>query len=77
ILAAPPPEAVRPQRRSSPDLLDQLMAAKSAALEIRPEPSEPPISAEDLAERRERVDRVLRAVLAQPDAGFRVIGVLY
>ncbi|RWO24286.1 ATP-binding protein [Mesorhizobium sp.] len=77
ILAAPPPETVRPQRRSSPDLLDQLMAAKSAALEIRPEPSEPPISAEDLAERRERVDRVLRAVLAQPDAGFRVIGVLY
>ncbi|TIX95914.1 MAG: ATP-binding protein, partial [Mesorhizobium sp.] len=64
ILAAPPPETVRPQRRSSPDLLDQLMAAKSAALEIRPEPVEPPISAEDLAERRERVDRVLRAVLA-------------
>ena len=77
ILAAPPPETVRPQRRSSPDLLDQLMAAKSAALEIRPEPAESQISAEDLAERRERVDRVLRAILAQPDAGFRVIGVLY
>ena len=77
ILAAPPPETVRAPRRSSPDLLDQLMAAKSAALEIRPEPAEPQISAEDLAERRERVDRVLRAVLAQPDAGFRVIGVLY
>jgi DNA helicase HerA-like ATPase len=77
ILAAPPPETVRPQRRSSPDLLDQLMAAKSAALEIRPEPVEPQISAEDLAERHERVDRVLRAVLAQPDAGFRVVGVLY
>ena len=61
----------------SPDLLDQLMAAKSAALEIRPEAAEPPISAEDLAERRERVDRVLRAVLAEPDAGFRAIGVLY
>ncbi|MER8752905.1 ATP-binding protein [Mesorhizobium sp. M1050] len=78
ILAAPPPEAVRaPRRTASPDLLDQLMAAKSAALEIRPEPVEPQISAEDLAERRERVDRVLRAILAQPDAGFRVIGVLY
>src|ERR1700754_2740313 len=37
ILAAPPPENNRPQRRSSPDLLDQLMAAKSAALEIRSE----------------------------------------
>ncbi|MER9497661.1 ATP-binding protein [Mesorhizobium sp. M0587] len=79
ILAAPPPETTRPQRRAaaSPDLLDQLMAAKSAALEVRPGPAEPTISAEDLAERRERVDRVLRAVLAEPDAGFRVIGVLY
>ncbi|MER9348565.1 ATP-binding protein [Mesorhizobium sp. M0011] len=78
ILAAPPPETVRtPRRPASPDLLDQLMAAKSAALEMRPEPAEPQISAEDLAERRERVDRVLRAILAQPDAGFRVIGVLY
>lgn len=78
ILAAPPPETVRaPRRTASPDLLDQLMAAKSAALEIRPEPAEPQVSAEDLAERRERVDRVLRAILAQPDAGFRVIGVLY
>jgi hypothetical protein len=77
ILAAPPPETTRPQRRASPDLLDQLMAAKSAALDIRPEPAEPAISAEDLAERRERMDRILRAILAQPDAGFRVIGVLY
>ncbi|MBZ9807312.1 ATP-binding protein [Mesorhizobium sp. BR1-1-9] len=78
ILAAPPPEAVRPRRQAaSPDLLDQLMAAKSAALEIRPEPAEPAPSAEDLAERRERMDRILRAILAEPDAGFRVIGVLY
>jgi uncharacterized protein len=77
ILAAPPPEAVRPQRRPSPDLLDQLMAAKSAALEVRPEPAEPPLDAPQLAERRERVDRILRAVLAEPDAGFRAIGVLY
>jgi len=78
ILAAPPPETMRTQRRvTSPDLLDQLMAAKSAALDIRPEPVEPLVSAEDLAERRDRVDRVLRAILAQPDAGFRVIGVLY
>ncbi len=37
ILAAPPPENIRPQRRpSSPDLLGQLMAAKSAALEAAP-----------------------------------------
>src|SRR6185437_3388834 len=38
ILAAPPPETNRPQRRSpAPDLLDQLMAAKSAARESRPD----------------------------------------
>ncbi|MGX8012017.1 helicase HerA domain-containing protein [Mesorhizobium sp. ORM8.1] len=77
ILAAPPPDAVRPQRRTSPDLLDQLMAAKAAPLDMRPEPAEPRLSAEDLAERRERMDRILRAILSEPDAGFRVIGVLY
>src|ERR1700742_3109932 len=78
ILAAPPPESNRPQRRTpTPDLLGQLMAAKSAALEIRPEPVEQPESVEELAERRERVDRILRAVMAEPDAGFRAIGVLY
>ena len=77
ILAAAPHETIRPQRRPSPDLLNQLMAAKSAAQEIRSEAVEPPVSAEQLAERRERVDRVLRAVLAEPDAPFRAIGVLY
>jgi hypothetical protein len=34
-------------------------------------------SAEELAARRERLDRVLGAILAQPEAGFRAIGVLY
>ncbi|UZE50063.1 ATP-binding protein [Rhodopseudomonas sp. P2A-2r] len=79
ILAAPPPEPTRPQRRapSSPDLLGQLMAAKSAALELRPDVAETPISAEELAKRRMRVDRVLQALMAEPDAGFRVVGVLY
>jgi len=82
ILAAPPPEPIRPQRRpSSPDLLGQLMAAKSAAksaaLEPRAEAVEQPLSAEEMAQRRERLDRILRAILAEPDAGFRAIGVLY
>jgi hypothetical protein len=77
ILAAAPPEAIRPARRSSPDLLNQLMAAKSAALETSADAIEPSLSAEQLAERRERMDRVLRAVLAEPDAPFRAIGVLY
>ncbi|HMM90361.1 ATP-binding protein [Bradyrhizobium sp.] len=78
ILAAPPPENVRPQRRSPPpDLLGQLMAAKTAAQEIRPEETEQPPSAEELAERRDRLDRILRAIMAEPEAGFRAIGVLY
>ena len=77
ILAAPPPDASRPQRRPAPDLLEQLRAAKAAAPEISPEAVEEPVSPEELAERRERVDRTLRAVLAAPDAGFRAIGVLY
>lgn len=77
ILADPPPEDIRPQRRPSPDLLNQLMAAKSAALEIRPEAVDQPLSAEELAERRVRLDRILRAILTEPDAGFRTIGVLY
>ena len=49
ILAAPPPDASRPQRRPAPDLLEQLRAAKAAAPEIRPEVVEVPISAEELA----------------------------
>jgi len=78
ILAAPPPETNRPQRRSPPpDLLGQLMAAKTAALEIRPDPAQQPVDADALAARRERVDRILRAVMAEPEAGFRAIGVLY
>lgn len=35
------------------------------------------MSAEEIAERRARVDRVLQALLSEPDAGFRAIGVLY
>jgi uncharacterized protein len=77
ILAAPPPEAGRPQRRPAPDLLEQLRAARSAIPDSRSEAIELPISDEELAERREQVDRILSAVLAEPDAGFRAVGVLY
>ncbi|MFN5110286.1 MAG: helicase HerA domain-containing protein [Bradyrhizobium sp.] len=78
-LAAPPPETTaRPPRRApAPDLLSQLMAARPAVPEFDPEAAEPSPSAEQLAERRERLDRILRAILAEPDAGFRAIGVLY
>jgi uncharacterized protein len=78
ILEVPPPENVRPPRRPpSPDLLAQLMTAKSAALEAQSDVVEQSLSAEELAERRQRVDRILRAVMAEPDTGFRAIGALY
>jgi len=79
IMAAPPPEPARPPRRPppSPDLVGQLMAAKSAVLEMRPEPAEPLLDAEEQAARRVRLDRILHAILAEPEAGFRAIGVVY
>jgi len=81
ILAAPPPEAARPQRRPppppAPDLLSQLMAARPALAENRAEAVEAPPSPELLMERREQLGRILRAILADPEAGFRAIGVLY
>jgi uncharacterized protein len=76
VLAAPPAEVHRPRRRAAPDLLGQLMAAKNTASEASPEP-EPSLTAEQLAERHERLDRVLQAVMAEPNTAFRAIGVLY
>ncbi|HQT45721.1 MAG: ATP-binding protein [Acidocella sp. 20-63-7] len=80
ILAAPPPEPARLPRRQAPpvpDLLSQLMAAKPAARETAAETPEAAPSPEALAERRARLDRILTALLADPEAGFRAIGVLY
>ncbi len=79
IMAAPPPEAARPrpERRPPPDLMGQLMAARPAAMEIGPTATVQPPSAEEQAERRTRLDRILRAILDEPDAGFRAVGVLY
>jgi hypothetical protein len=78
VLAAPPPEPARPLRRPPPpNLLEKLMASTSAALEAAPETIVSLPSDEERAARRERVDGILRAVLAAPEAGFRAIGVLY
>jgi hypothetical protein len=81
ILAAPPPEAQRPARRPppapAPDLLSQLMAARPAAADVRPEAMAEAPSPERLAERRARLDAILWQILADPEAGFRPIGVLY
>ena len=73
ILAAPPPEISRPARRPSVDIVNQLMAAKETVSEA----IEQPLSAEEQVERRQRLDRILSAILAEPDAGFRAVGVLY
>ena len=81
ILAAAPPEAAarprRPKPLPGPDLLTQLMAAKPAAAARRTEEPVAAPSPEQVAERRDRLDRILHSILADPDAGFRPIGVLY
>jgi uncharacterized protein len=73
ILAAPPPEAKRPARRPAVDIVNQLMAAKEPA----PETVEQPLTPEEEAERRQRLDRILCAILAEPDAEFRAADILY
>jgi hypothetical protein len=81
ILAAPPAEARHPVRRPppppAPDLLSQLMAAKPAATQAEAEAMAEAPSPAQLAERRARLDGILRQILADPEAGFRAIGVLY
>ncbi len=84
ILAAPPPEIARPARRPAADIVNQLIAAKDlAAKDLAAKQSAPaaaieePLSAEQQAERRHQLDRILRAILAGPDAGFRALAVLY
>jgi uncharacterized protein len=80
ILAAPPPEAARTPRRAPapapPDLLSQLIAYSPAAVARVAETPETP-TPEALADRRARLDAILAAILADPEAGFRAIGVLY
>jgi hypothetical protein len=75
ILAAPPPDVNRPVRKPSADIVSQLMAASTA--EAASQAIEPPTTPEQQKERRERLDRVLAAILAEPDAGFRATDVLY
>src|ERR1700744_3503628 len=73
ILAAPPPEANRVVRRTPVDIISQLTAAK----EIASDAIEQPLTPAEQAERRERLDRILGAILAEPEAGFRAIDILY
>jgi hypothetical protein len=73
ILAAPPPETSRPARRPSADIASQLMAAKETTREA----VEQPLTAEQQLELRQQLDRILGAILAEPDADFRPVGILY
>ena len=73
ILATPPPEVNRPVRRPPADIVSELMAAKVTPSEAM----EQSLTPEEQAERRERLDQILGAILAEPDAGFRAIDILY
>jgi hypothetical protein len=75
ILAAPSREINRPARRSSADIASQLMAATKT--EMFSQQVEPPLTLEQQADRRKSLDRILGAILAEPDAGFRAVDILY
>jgi hypothetical protein len=81
ILAAPDPVAPRPARRPPPappqDILAQLAQASANARPATARVTEPEPSPEELAEREARTGAILRDMLAEPDAAFRPIGVLY
>ena len=72
ILAPPSPEVNRPLRKSTVDIVSQLMAVK-----VAPAETEQLLTLEQQTERRERLDRILSAILAEPGAGFRALGILY
>ena len=81
ILAAPPPEQARRPKRlpqtPAPDLLTQLMAARPVAVDPGADLPTPTETEAAIAERQVRLDRILQAILADPEAGFRAVGVLY
>jgi hypothetical protein len=78
ILAPPPPDAPRPRRAAAapvPDLVAQLSAARPTALPDRAELMPPdPVA---LADRRARIGSILAQILADPEASFRPVSVLY
>lgn len=74
---AEPDPVPRPVRRAPsppPDILAQLAQARPAVATPRAEPA---MTAEEQAERRRRMDEILRQILAEPEAAFRNGSVLY
>jgi hypothetical protein len=81
ILAAPDPVAPRPARRAPAappqDILAQLAQASANARPATTRVAEPEPSPEEVGEREARTRAILHDMLAEPDAAFRPIGVLY
>jgi hypothetical protein len=81
ILAAPDPVAPRPARRAPAappqDILAQLAQASANARPATTRSAEPDPSPEEVVEREARTRAILHDMLAEPDAAFRPIGVLY
>src|ERR1700753_3887751 len=73
ILAVPPPDVNRPVRRPPVDIVSQLAAANETITAS----IEPQITPEQQGEQQEKLDRILSAILAEPNAGFRAANVLY
>jgi len=81
MILASPPEPAAPRRRAPapppPDILAQLAAARPAPLHDRAAAEPAQITLEDAADRARRLDEVLREVLADPEAAFRPVAVLF
>ncbi|MXP65857.1 ATP-binding protein [Roseomonas sp. M0104] len=77
--AAEPEPAMRPPPRRAaapppPDILTQLAQARPAVAAPRAEPEPTP---EERAARKRRLEEILRQILAEPEAAFRSVSVLY
>lgn len=81
VILAAAPVGARVKRRvvaaPGPDLLAQLVAAAGGGRERQGEMVLDPPDAEEVAARQARVEGVLQAILADPEAGFRSASVLY
>jgi DNA helicase HerA-like ATPase len=69
-----PRRVVPPPTPSTNDILAQLVRSRPAAAPVAPEGCD---SEETKAERERAVDTILREILADPDAAFRSVAVLY
>jgi hypothetical protein len=77
--AASAPDPIRPPPRRlpaapPPDILAQLAQARPAVSQAQ---AEPPPGPEELAARKAQLEKILRQILAEPEAAFRNVSVLY